>query len=209
MLSLNAFYLFATLVAALAIFPLSAISMEPVEVIGNVFLPFSFAAAACCGFTSLSSVWVRPHPALAAASVAAASIISASAACLLAFVLLVYCVVRNVGTFPEFVDRILDDEELRSALGPEYAKLRSEYKQQMSIIAGLNESVSTICKEQYKHWCTVRMCTAFAPRRQSWIHPAKYFDVEWSEPCVLAKMCKSLFCPSFQHDLSVASLFRV
>ncbi|KXX76022.1 hypothetical protein MMYC01_206960 [Madurella mycetomatis] len=125
MFSLNAFYLFATLAAAVALFPLSAISMEPIEVIG---------------------------------------------------------------TFPEFVDRILDDEELRSTLGPEYSKLRSEYKQQVSIIAGLNESVSTICKEQYKHWCTVRMCTAFAPRRQSWIHPAKYFDVEWSEPCVLAKM---------------------
>ncbi|GAB1313807.1 hypothetical protein MFIFM68171_04017 [Madurella fahalii] len=125
MYSLNAIYLFATLAAALALFPPSAASMEPVEVIG---------------------------------------------------------------TFPEFVDRILDDEELRSALGPEYAKLRSKYKQQVSIIAGLNESVSAICKEQYKHWCTVRMCTAFTPRRQSWIHPAKYFDVEWSEPCVLAKM---------------------
>lgn len=196
MISLSEFYLhlFAALASALALFPpsLPAPWMDSIEYYGNVLLSLVLAATACCGLTALSSVWVRPHPVLAAASAVAALFISSLAGCLPAFGWFGYTVVRNVGTFPEFVDRLLADEELRAVLGPEYAKLRAELKRQVSHIAGLKDSVSAICKEHYKHWCTVHTCTAFAPRWQTWIFPAEYADVEWREPCVLLKMCKSL-----------------
>lgn len=185
MFSVHCFIVAAALAAVVAILQLPTLLLGHLEDFGNVLLSLVSVAAVCFCL----SAWVRPPPGL----LTVAAYLVSSATC--GPMLVVYCVARNVGIFAEFVDNLLRDEELRSALEPEYAKLRAEYRKQVAAIGALNDKALEVCKDHNRR-CT-ELPPRYAFRRRPYVKPAGYRDTEWREPHTLAKMCKSsLSCRS-------------
>ncbi|KAK4234427.1 hypothetical protein C8A03DRAFT_18672 [Achaetomium macrosporum] len=118
---------------------------------------------------------------------------------------------RNVGTFAEFIDRLLRDEQRLSMLATEYAKLQRRYRDQRMTLAALNRSVHSACKEHHERWREFPS-VASEPRRHAKISPVEVQDKQFAEPPTLVKMCKcplSPLCPLLQHRASTHSRLRV
>lgn len=187
--------------AAIATLPLPNPLSEHMEVIGNVLLVPLYAGAL---WYSLSA-WDRPPSSTLIVAAHSLSVV------MYRFALFVYLTVRNVGMFAEFVDSLFRNEERRSALESEYAKLRTEYNMQLEKIDTLNGKALKVCKERNKRSHESDFVAAFASRRWPHTKPEKDQVSEWCEPYMLVKLCKfeSLSCPPVQPRPSISSLFSV
>jgi hypothetical protein len=103
-----------------------------------------------------------------------------------------------VQSFPDFVDELLRQEELRSLVEDQLSTLRPKYKRQREILATLSRRIAEVCTE---HNTRGRELPAalFMPRLRHGMTAAEIQDTEWSEPQLWVKMCKS--CLSFLLSL--------
>ena len=99
---------------------------------------------------------------------------------------------RCVRTFPEFVDRLLRQEELRSLLERELSTLRARYEKQEPALASLNHDILEVCKESdiFSGEFPAEICY----RRRHGMPVATIRDTEWAEPQLWIKMCKYFIC---------------
>ena len=152
---------------------------ELVEAAGDVLLFAPLGAAFL--FFVLLTCWSRPPPAF---NLLADHLASWTVSGLL----VVIDWLRAVGTFPDFVDRLLRNEELRVTVSRDHAKMRSRYKKQQQTIDALSQGIGAACSEYNK--LRSDYTAVFPYRVRPRVPLARYQDKKWSEPHLLIKMCK-------------------
>lgn len=188
------FNLLAFFALLAVIFQLPTRIHELVEAAGDVllFLPLGGAVL----FFVLLTCWNRPPPAF---NLLADHLASWTVSGLLVAI----DWLRAVGTFPDFVDDLLRNEELRSRLEPEYAKMRGRYKKQQQTIDALSIGIGAACSEYNKLRSDFSAVFLYRVRPRCPTR-AKYQDEEWSEPHFFFKMCKFIEIPFFSFVSSIS-----
>ncbi len=147
--------------------------------------------------TPLFSAWSRPPPGIQGLLTVTGRFVFWAASCLF---FATRSGLRCVRTFPEFVDRLLRQEELRSLLERELSTLQARYEKQKQALASLSHDIFAVCKESdiFCREFPAEMCY----RRRHGMPAATIRDTEWAEPQLWIKMCKCFifyvyFRPSF------------
>lgn len=189
------FNLLAVVAILAAIFQLPTRIHELVEAAGDALLVVPLGAAVL--FFVLLTCWSRPPPAF---NLFADHLASWTVSGLLVAI----DWLRAVGTFPDFVDRLLRNEEQRAKISRDHAKMRSSYNKQQHTIDSLSQGIGAACSEYNK--LRSDYSDVFPYRVRPRFTLAKtYRDKKWSEPYLIVKMCKFffLFCQPPQHPSSI------
>ncbi len=201
MSSVGALRLFAAAAFVAVIFQLHTRLLELVLTAAEVFcvlLPLPLLLP-LSHLTPLFSAWSRPPPGIQGLLTVAGRFVFWAASCLFSAT---RSGLRCARTFPEFVDRLLRQEELRSLLERELSTLRARYEKQKLALASLSHDIFAVCKE------SDLFCREFPAeisyRRRHGMPAATIRDTEWAEPQLWIKMCKCFICSVFSRLSFVA-----